>query len=31
MPVFIVTSLIKGDVYNWGQIMTGALLGALRR
>ena len=28
MPVFIVTSLIKGDVYNWGQIMTGALLGA---
>src|SRR3954454_11643592 len=28
LPVFIVTSLIKGDVYNWGQIMTGALLGA---
>jgi multiple sugar transport system permease protein len=28
MPVYIVTSLIKGDVYNWGQIMTGALLGA---
>ncbi len=28
MPVFIVTTLIKGDVYNWGQIMTGALLGA---
>src|SRR5882724_4943730 len=28
MPVFIATSLIKGDVYNWGQIMTGALLGA---
>jgi multiple sugar transport system permease protein len=28
MPVFIVTSLIKGDVFNWGQIMTGALLGA---
>jgi multiple sugar transport system permease protein len=28
LPVFIVTTLIKGDVYNWGQIMTGALLGA---
>ena len=28
LPVFIVTSLIKGDVFNWGQIMTGALLGA---
>jgi multiple sugar transport system permease protein len=24
----IVTSLVKGDVYAWGQIMTGALLGA---
>ncbi len=24
----IVTTLIKGDVFNWGQIMTGALLGA---
>ncbi|MBL8697568.1 MAG: carbohydrate ABC transporter permease [Alphaproteobacteria bacterium] len=29
LPVGIVTSLIKGDVFNWGQIMTGALLGAL--
>jgi multiple sugar transport system permease protein len=28
MSVGIVTSLIKGDVFNWGQIMTGALLGA---
>ena len=28
LPVGIITSLIKGDVYNWGQIMTGALLGA---
>src|SRR6201995_1015809 len=28
MPVGIVTSLIKGDVFAWGQIMTGALLGA---
>jgi len=26
--VGIITSLIKGDVFNWGQIMTGALLGA---
>src|SRR5207248_10784705 len=26
LPVGIVTSLIKGDVFNWGQIMTGALL-----
>src|SRR6266511_6315728 len=28
LPVGIVTSLIKGDVFNWGQIMTGALVGA---
>jgi multiple sugar transport system permease protein len=28
LPVGIVTSLIKGDVFNWGQIMTGALIGA---
>ena len=28
LPVGIVTTLIRGDVYNWGQIMTGALLGA---
>jgi multiple sugar transport system permease protein len=28
LPFGIVTTLIKGDVYNWGQIMTGALLGA---
>src|SRR5438876_5142454 len=28
LPVGIVTTLIKGDVSNWGQIMTGALLGA---
>ena len=27
LPVGIVTNLIKGDVFNWGQIMTGALLG----
>jgi len=29
LPVGIITSLIKADIYNWGQIMTGALLGAL--
>ena len=28
LPVGIVTTLIKGDVFNWGQVMTGALLGA---
>jgi multiple sugar transport system permease protein len=28
LPVGIVTTLIKGDVFNWGQIMTGALLAA---
>ena len=29
LPAGIVTSLIKGDVYAWGQIMTACLLGAL--
>lgn len=28
LPVGIVTTLIKGDVYNWGQIMGACLLGA---
>jgi len=28
LHVGITTTLIKGDVFNWGQIMTGALLGA---
>jgi len=28
LPVGIISSLIKGDVFNWGQIMAGALLGA---
>jgi multiple sugar transport system permease protein len=28
LPVGIITALVKGDVFNWGQIMTGALLGA---
>ena len=29
LPVGIITTLIRGDVFTWGQIMTGALLGAL--
>jgi multiple sugar transport system permease protein len=28
LPVGIITTLIKGDVFNWGNIMAGALLGA---
>jgi multiple sugar transport system permease protein len=28
LSVGIITSLIKGDVFNWGQIMAGTLLGA---
>ncbi|MEA2959421.1 MAG: multiple sugar transport system permease protein [Alphaproteobacteria bacterium] len=28
LPVGIITPLIKGDVFNWGQVMAGALLGA---
>ena len=31
LPVGVITSLIKGDVFNWGPIMTGALLGAASR
>jgi multiple sugar transport system permease protein len=29
LPVGIITTLIKGDVFNWGQIMAACLLGAL--
>jgi len=29
LPAGIVTTLIKGDVFNWGQIMGASLLGAL--
>ena len=29
LPAGIVTALIKGDVFDWGRIMTAALLGAL--
>jgi multiple sugar transport system permease protein len=28
LPVGIITTLVRGDVFAWGQIMTGALLGA---
>jgi len=28
LPVGIITTLVKGDVFTWGQIMAGALLGA---
>jgi multiple sugar transport system permease protein len=28
LSVGIATTLIKADVFNWGQIMAGALLGA---
>ena len=28
LPVGIVTTLIQGDVFNWGRMMAGALLGA---
>jgi len=28
LPAGIISTLIKGDVFNWGQIMAGALLGA---
>jgi multiple sugar transport system permease protein len=28
LPVGIITTLVKGDVFSWGQIMTGALLAA---
>ena len=29
LPVGIITTLVRGDVFTWAQIMTGALLGAL--
>jgi multiple sugar transport system permease protein len=29
LPAGIVTTLIKGDVFEWGRIMTAALLGAM--
>ena len=29
MPVGVVTELVQGDVYQWGPLMAGALLGSL--
>ena len=29
MPVAILTELISGDVYQWGALMAGSLLGSL--
>ena len=29
MPVGVVTELVEGDVYHWGSLMAGALLGSL--
>jgi multiple sugar transport system permease protein len=29
VPVAILTELVQGDVYHWGSLMTGALLGSL--
>ena len=29
MPVGVLTELVEGDVYHWGALMAGALLGSL--
>ena len=29
MPVGVLTELVEGDVYHWGSLMAGALLGSL--
>ena len=29
VPVGVVTELVEGDVYHWGALMAGALLGSL--
>ena len=29
MPVGVVSELIRGDIYFWGQLMAGALLGSV--
>ena len=29
MPVAILTELVQGDVYQWGSLMAGALLGSV--
>ena len=29
MPVGVLTQLVEGDVFHWGSLMAGALLGSL--
>ena len=29
MPVGVLTELVRGDIYEWGALMSGALLGSL--
>ena len=29
VPVGVLTELVEGDVYHWGSLMAGALLGSL--
>ena len=29
MPVAVLTQLVEGDVYHWGSLMAGALLGSI--
>jgi multiple sugar transport system permease protein len=29
VPIGVVTELVEGDVYHWGSLMSGALLGSL--
>ncbi len=29
MPVGVITELVEGDVYHWGSLMAGALLGSV--
>ena len=29
VPVGVLTELVEGDVYHWGSLMTGALMGSL--
>ncbi|MFX8832869.1 carbohydrate ABC transporter permease, partial [Acinetobacter baumannii] len=29
VPVGVITELVEGDVYHWGPLMAGALLGSL--
>jgi multiple sugar transport system permease protein len=29
LPVGVITELVEGDVYHWGSLMAGALVGSL--